>query len=230
MSTELLEQAAAALGPLCEEVVFLGGASIALWVSDPAAPATRTTEDVDVISDITSLTGYYALGERLRARRFSEDSTSNVICRWRHRDTGLILDVLPDDAEILGFSNRWYEHAIKTSVQCGLPDGTEIRAATPPSIIATKLAAWHGRGEGDMLKSLDLHDVLVLIDGREELPGEIHAEPKALSAYICKELAVLGDDPFFSYLIDSALHGYGQLGAERGRGLQLKIDGLLGTA
>jgi hypothetical protein len=57
-----------------------------------------------VISDITSLTGYYALGERLRARHFSEDSTSEVICRWRHRDTGLILDVMPDDAEIRGFS------------------------------------------------------------------------------------------------------------------------------
>lgn len=229
-TTELLEQAAAALGPLCEEVVFLGGASITLWVSDPAAPATRATEDVDVISDITSLTGYYALGERLRARRFSEDSTSKVICRWRHRDSGLIIDVMPDDAEILGFSNAWYKPAIETSIRYALPNGTEIRAATPPSIIATKLAAWHGRGEGDVLKSLDLHDVLVLIDGREELSREIHTEPKALSSYIRKELAALDKDPFFPYLIDSALHGYGQLNAERGRLLQLKIDGLIGGA
>ncbi len=56
MSTDQLETAAAALGPLLEEVVFLGGASIHLWLSDPAVPVARSTDDIDVISDITSLT------------------------------------------------------------------------------------------------------------------------------------------------------------------------------
>lgn len=226
MSTELLEQAAGALGPLSEEVVFLGGASIALWVSDPAAPATRATDDVDVIADVTSLTAYYALGERLRAQGFQEDAGSKVICRWRH-DSGLILDVMPDDEEILGFSNPWYEHAIRTSVERELPNGRLIRAAKPPSIIATKLAAWHGRGKGDMLRSLDLHDVLVLIDGREELLAEIQAEPEAVCSYVSGELATLRKDPYFAYLIESALHGYGELSAARGRDLQGRIDALV---
>lgn len=93
MSADQLEGAATALGPLLEEVVFLGGASIHLWLSDPAAPATRTTDDVDVISSITSLTAYYRLGERLRERDFSEAIDSHVICRWRHHKTGLLLDV-----------------------------------------------------------------------------------------------------------------------------------------
>lgn len=50
-----------------------------------------------------------------------------------------------------------------------LQSGLKIRAATPPSIVATKLAAWHGRGNGDMLRSLDLHDILVLVDGDPSL-------------------------------------------------------------
>lgn len=227
MSDELLEQAAVALGPLVDEVVFLGGASISLWVSDPAAPVTRATDDVDVIADITSLSTYYALGERLRERGFSEDQRSKVICRWRHRD-GLVLDVMPDDEDVLGFSNQWYAHAIKTSVQRTLPGATQIRAATPPSIIATKLAAWHGRGKGDMLRSLDLHDILVLIDGREELLVEIASEPDELADYVATELATLRRDPFFAYLIESALHGYRELGAERARVLQSRIDALVG--
>ena len=37
MSVELLETAAAALGPLADELVFLGGASIQLWITDPAS-------------------------------------------------------------------------------------------------------------------------------------------------------------------------------------------------
>jgi hypothetical protein len=52
VSAELLETAAAKLGPLLSEVVFLGGASIHLWLSDPAAPAARATDDVDVITAI----------------------------------------------------------------------------------------------------------------------------------------------------------------------------------
>jgi hypothetical protein len=88
-----------------EEVVFLGGASIQLWLTDPASPTVRVTDDVDVISDITSLTGYYRLGERLRKRGFSEAIDSDVICRWRHQATGLLLDVMPDDEKVLGFSN-----------------------------------------------------------------------------------------------------------------------------
>ena len=36
MSVELLENATAALGDLLDEVVFVGGATITLWITDPA--------------------------------------------------------------------------------------------------------------------------------------------------------------------------------------------------
>jgi hypothetical protein len=229
MSAELIETAAVALGPLLPDVVFLGGASIYLWISDPAAPATRATNDVDVISAVAGKAGYYKLGERLRQRGFSEAKDSPVICRWRHNETGLVLDAMPADETVLGFSNEWYEHAIATSVELSLSDGTNIRAATPPSIVATKLAAWHGRGNNDMLRSLDLHDVLVLIDGRKELIAEIDQEP-VLSRYIGNELATLGDNTHFIYLIESALHGYGALIAERAEEVYRRIDAIIALA
>jgi hypothetical protein len=227
VSTEQLEAAATALGPLLKEVVFLGGASIHLWLSDPAAPATRTTDDVDVISDITSLTAYYRLGERLRERGFSEASDSHVICRWHHHESGLILDVMPDDEHVLGFSNPWYKHTIQTATDRRLPSGTQIRAATPPSIIATKLAAWNGRGNNDMLRSLDLHDILVITDGRPELPDEIAAQTPELQSYIGNELANLSKDSYFAYLAESALHGYGRLAAPRAQHLQQQINTII---
>lgn len=228
MSADLIETAAEALGPLVSDVVFLGGASIHLWVSDQAAPATRATNDVDVISAVTGKSGYYKLGERLRERGFSEASDSPVICRWRHAKTGLVLDVMPADENVLGFSNQWYDHAIATSVELSLANGTKIRAATPPSIIATKLAAWHGRGNDDMLGSLDLHDVLVLIDGREELTFEIGEEP-VLSRYISSELAALRRNPYFIYLTESALHGYGALIAQRAEEVERRIEAIIAS-
>jgi predicted nucleotidyltransferase len=229
VSAELIETAAEALGPLLSDVVFLGGASIHLWVSDRAAPATRATNDVDVISVVEGKVGYYKLGERLRERGFSEDSDSPVICRWHHAGTDLVLDVMPADENVLGFSNQWYERAIATSVELSLSNGIKIRAATPSSIIATKLAAWHGRGNNDMLGSLDLHDVLVLIDGREELVAEIDQEP-VLSRYIRDELTALRSNPYFIYLTESALHGYGALIARRAEELHRRIEAIIASA
>jgi hypothetical protein len=228
VSAELIEAAAAALGPLLPDVVFLGGASIHLWISDPAAPATRATNDVDVISAVTGKVGYYKLGDRLRDRGFSEASDSSVICRWQHSKTGLVLDVMPADESVLGFSNQWYEHAIATSVELRLSNGIKIRAATPLSIMATKLAAWHGRGRNDMLGSLDLHDILVLIDGRHELIAEIDDEV-VLSRYISTELARLRSNPYFVYLTESALHGYGTLIPQRAEEVHRRIEAIIAS-
>lgn len=101
----LLETAARCLGPVLDEVAFLGGASLALWVTDSAAPDPRITLDVDVIVLVNTRLDYYDLGERLRGQGFTEDADSAVVCRWRH-GTRLILDVMPTEEEILGFSNR----------------------------------------------------------------------------------------------------------------------------
>ena len=60
MSLELLGRAARALEPVLGEVVFLGGASIVLWITDPAAPAPRPTKDVDVVVEVTSRAAFHS--------------------------------------------------------------------------------------------------------------------------------------------------------------------------
>ena len=47
MSVELLEMAAAVLGPLTEHVVFFGGATVGIWFTDPTARQPRITYDVE---------------------------------------------------------------------------------------------------------------------------------------------------------------------------------------
>lgn len=77
VSTALLERAASYLGPLPDEVTFLGGASVALWISDPGGAPVRATDDVDVVLGATYLE-LDAFAARLRARGFGEDQS--VIC------------------------------------------------------------------------------------------------------------------------------------------------------
>ncbi len=62
----LLEEAAKMLGPLLEDVVFVGGAILGLFLTDQAAAPIRSTKDVDVIAAITTYAEYIAFSERLR--------------------------------------------------------------------------------------------------------------------------------------------------------------------
>ena len=206
MSVALLVQAAESLGPLVDDVVFLGGATLGLWLSDPGAAEPRVTVDVDVVVVVASRGEYYALGERLRERGFAEDSTSNVVCRWRHR-SGVVLDVMPTDESVLGFSNRWYAAAFDTAAPMDLPDGRRIRAAIPTYIVATKIEAFRSRGRGDYLSSHDFEDLVRLVDGRPELVEEVVAAASDVREFIAASLRTMQDDRFFETGVAGALPG-----------------------
>jgi hypothetical protein len=210
-----------------DEVVFVGGATVHLWLTEPGAPPARATEDVDVICEVTSRTEYYRLGRRLRERGLEEAADAPVLCRWRSPEPLLVLDVMPTDPDILGFSNPWYEEAIATAATIALDSGTEIRAATPVLLAATKLCAWKGRGRGDLLRSLVVHDVLSLVDGRSELIDELQDASPALRVYIKDELTDLRAEPYFDYALEGATASYGPIGAERARLVRDRIEELL---
>ncbi len=63
----------ASLGPLCDQMVFLGGCATGLLITDPAAPPVRVTRDVDVIVEVASLNEYRRISASLRKLKFSED-------------------------------------------------------------------------------------------------------------------------------------------------------------
>ncbi len=66
----------------------------------------------------------------------TEGSTEGATrCRWRCQE--LIVDVMPIDDEILGFSNRWYAQAIASAEGRSI-GGTDFRLVTPVYFVATK--------------------------------------------------------------------------------------------
>jgi len=189
MSEELLELAVSALGDLLEEVVFVGGATISLWITDPAAPPPRVTKDVDVIVEVATRTRYYAFEQKLRDAGF--DGDAEVICRWHHRDSGLVLDAMPTDGDFLGFENRWQNDGFPHAVDVALSSRARIRAIPPPYLLATKLEAYAGRGDGDLMASRDFADVVALIDGRVELIEEVRLSADELRNYIGETIGSL---------------------------------------
>lgn len=212
MSIAMLERAAQELTPFLDEVAFVGGATIALWITDQAAPSPRVTKDVDLVVEVASRAGWYRFEERLRAHGLRNDSSSRVICRWRAGSPGdeLLVDLMPGDASILGFENQWQMPALDHAETYPLPSGQRIRAITPPYLLATKLEAWGGRGGGDHLRSHDLEDVIRLADGRPEVVEEVSNASDDLRSYLSGEIATLLDQPRFLDAIDGTVVGFGR--------------------
>jgi len=176
---QILEMAVEQLGVLANEMVFLGGCATGLLITDPAAPPIRVTRDVDAIVQVSSRADYYQLSDKLRERGFREDTSDGApICRWTHGN--LILDIMPTDSRILGFSNKWYTAASKHTEIVKLPSGKEIQMVSAPYFLITKLEAFDGRGHGDYLLSHDIEDIIAVVDGRRELLDEIKNADLAL--------------------------------------------------
>lgn len=107
----MLEFVARKLGPLNDEVIYLGGCTTALFITDPLSLDVRPTRDVDCIVDIVSLAKYYQFGKKLSNQGFTQPMDESVMCRWLYDDA--ILDVMPVDENVLKFGNRWYKEAIE---------------------------------------------------------------------------------------------------------------------
>jgi len=186
---DMLQLAADGLGPLLEDVVFVGGCAAGMLITDPAAPPTRETMDVDVIVELASSHDYHMLSEQLRQRGFREDQSDGApMCRWLFRSVKV--DVMPTDEAILGFSNRWYADAMLSARNIRLPAGMNIRMVTAPLFLATKLEAFYGRGNGDYMASHDLEDLIAVLDGRGSIVSEVK-DAGAVSSYLAKAFGYL---------------------------------------
>lgn len=202
----MLKKVADALGPLCDEVVFVGGCTTSLLLDDQfTVEQVRFTDDVDLIVNVTSYSEFHRLTERLRPRGFTASMDDNIICRLNLGE--LKVDFMPVDDDILGFGNRWYALAIETAEPFQLSE-TTIRVVSPVLFIATKLEAYYGRGNGDALASHDIEDLLNIFDGRSTIVDEIkQVEPGELKDYIKQEIAALLKDGNFEYAVQNTALG-----------------------
>ncbi|MGQ0799658.1 MAG: hypothetical protein ACT4NL_06060 [Pseudomarimonas sp.] len=188
---------AEALGELVEEVVFVGGAVAGLLLTDPLAEGVRATRDVDAVID-AGRAQFHRFELQVAGAGFKRDMDDGVICRWVHRQSGVLFDLMPVQSEILGFSNPWYRYAVESAERVDLGQGLSIRRVSAVAFVATKLAAFGNRGGGDILGSHDLEDILNVIDGREELAAEIAAAPENVRNTIVRAFSDILRHPDFA--------------------------------
>ena len=180
---ERLKVVAKSLGDLCDQVVFLGGATVDLYTTSPAAPSPRPTLDVDCIVEVTSVMQLHELEEKLRSRGFENDQSKGApICRWICQE--IKVDVMPTRAEVLGFTNEWYEEGFRHSQRLSLDDEVEVKILELPHFLATKVAALYNRGMTDLRTSADFEDMVYILRNRVSVVGEIRAADKLVRGYL----------------------------------------------
>lgn len=120
----MLETVAKALGSdLCQQMTFVGGCTTGLLLTDDyTREQVRHTDDVDLIVHVMGHVGFHSLQRQLQKQGFTigmpESGETQPICAMRLGD--LRVDFMPDDEEVLGFTNRWYKAAMETAKPYGL--------------------------------------------------------------------------------------------------------------
>jgi predicted nucleotidyltransferase len=184
---------ARALQELNQPVVFVGGATVALY-ADAAAPEARPTDDVDVVIELASCGGYAGLEEKLRAIGFTNDTSSRVICRYKIQ--GITVDMMPTQPDIIGFSNKWYPEGFAQAIPINL-DGQEVKIFSLPYFLATKLEAFKNRGQQDYRTSSDFEDLVYILENNTTIAQTLAATSSELQHYLKIEFArLLADSEF----------------------------------
>jgi predicted nucleotidyltransferase len=192
----LLMGMAQAMGPMCEQVVFVGGCATGLLIDNTSLMDVRPTEDVDAIVEVASLAGYHQLADQLALRGFKQTMTDNTPpFRWFWNR--MQLDLVPLDEKILGFANPWYRPGYESAEQVTLEDGLVLRHLSAPYFLATKFEAFKDRGHNDVFVSHDLEDILTVVEGRVALVQEVEAAPDNVRAHIAQSVTSLLALPAF---------------------------------
>ncbi|MEG1856389.1 MAG: hypothetical protein RR231_12925 [Acinetobacter sp.] len=187
---EMLAVVANGLGEMKNEVVFVGGSVAELYANDPAASDIRATLDVDCVVEISSRLKYYELEELLRAKGFHNDTTPGApLCRWVYKQ--IIVDVMPIDDNILGFSNQWYGSGVENKITRTLPDGTDVFIFSAPYYLGAKFEAMLSRGGNDLRISHDFEDIIYILDNTTDIIEQISKTDESLKNYLANQFKAL---------------------------------------
>ena len=200
----LLTAMARAMGPLSDQVVFVGGCATGLLIDNPKLMDVRPTEDVDAIVEVASLAGYHQLAEQLVQRGFRQTMEHNTPpFRWFWNR--MQLDLVPLDEKVLGFANPWYRAGYEASVSIALEDGLNLKHLSAPYFLATKFEAFKDRGGNDVFLSHDLEDIMTVVEGRLNLVAEVEAAADLVRQHIARSVVGLLGLPAFANALPGLL-------------------------
>ena len=182
---------ALALGPMNEQVVYVGGATVSLYINDPAADDVRPTKDVDISLAIASLGELEAIREELTQKGFRQTPEDDVICRFRYED--IKVDVMSTKAVGWAPANQWFAPGFAQKETVTIED-QQIQILPLPYFLASKFTAFNDRGAKDPRTSHDFEDIVYVLDSRTDIVERLIQSPEDVRPYLKEQLQNILED------------------------------------
>lgn len=146
INKEIIKRVALTLGELNNDVIYVGGAAVSLYINDPAADDVRPTKDIDISLEILSIPQLEEIRELLVSKGFSQSAELGVICRFKLDD--ILVDVMSTKAVGWAPANPWFAGGFEQR-ETVLIDDISIQIMPLPYFLASKFSAFIGRGGPD---------------------------------------------------------------------------------
>jgi hypothetical protein len=167
--------------------VFAGGCAMALYASDEKAQRAPA-QWLDVIANSQTEMEYGGLCVALRESGFMEVQGPEGRSRWIFGP--LEVHVWNVESRYSPFSSRFIQEAFKAPRRYPL-DGEKLKILHPAYLLALKLEAFQLRGMNNFQSSIDLDDLIYVINARPELPFDLKLTTAPIRSFITKGLAEL---------------------------------------
>ena len=203
-NVEMIEVVARGLKDKLDNVVFVGGSIMELYIKDPATNKPRVTDDVDIVVEIATRSAYDQFENELRGLGFIND-ISGPSCRFIFNEVKV--DVISTSIDTSGFTNIWYEKGFEKNFIVKVKE-YQIRIFTIEYYLASKFEAYKSRGAGNLLSSHDLEDIIYIFDGTENIDEVINDSEEDVKRYLIKEIKELVENPGIKEIVTGHL-GFG---------------------
>ena len=180
INLKVVEKVALALGELNDEVIYVGGAVISLYVTDEGAEFPRPTKDIDISVQVSSYAQMDQLREKLANKKIYPAPDEKIMYRYSYED--ILIDFIPYEETPLGPTNRW----LKPGFEKAYPEKvgiTEIKILPVSLFLATKWEAFNSRG-GDPRTSHDFEDIIYVIDNNRSVVDDVSKAEKDVRGFL----------------------------------------------
>lgn len=180
-----------ALDDLNEQVEYVGGAVVSLYINDPAADEVRPTKDIDISLSIATVAELEMIRESLTRKGFIQTAEDNIICRFRYDD--VTVDVMNTKAIGWAPANTWFAPGFMNKEETQL-ENKKIWILPLHYFLASKFEAYNGRGNKEPRMSHDFEDIIYILDNRVDINDCLMDCPADVSAFLKSEFEMIIND------------------------------------
>lgn len=204
INIKVVEKVAQTLGELNQDVIYVGGAVVSLYVTDEGAEQPRPTKDIDISVQISTYAQMDVLREKLASKKIYPAVAEKVMYRYSYDD--ILIDFIPFEATPLGPTNRWLKPGFGKAYPINI-GSIQIRILPVSLFVATKWEAYKSRGT-DPRTSPDFEDIIYILDNNSEVVEDTRNAEKDVQVFLKKMSLEILNHSSRSEIIECHLNPY----------------------